>query len=155
MCERLKRGRIISLIWTGHGEGGQGGKRSEASPENRRCGRYCVQSRDQVEPLEVLDGIYMDRLYSKNREVSERFESERNTITFIPLKYNPEGPFYHHSPTPTSMNDFFAASTRGTVPQNCNCLLSYLEQLKGLSIFSVQQKENRELHTVLICKRLH
>lgn len=114
-----------------------------------------MQSRDQVEPLEVLDGIYMDRLYSKNREVSERFESERNTITFIPLKYNPEGPFYHHSPTPTSMNDFFAASTRGTVPQNCNCLLSYLEQLKGLSIFSVQQKENRELHTVLICKRLH
>ena len=31
MCERLKEGRIISLIRAGHREGGQGGKRSEVT----------------------------------------------------------------------------------------------------------------------------
>lgn len=34
----------------------QGGKGVKQALKNRRCGRYCVQSGDQVEPPEVLDG---------------------------------------------------------------------------------------------------
>ena len=144
---------------------GQGAPRSKDSFKEGKGVKQALRTEDAAGTVCKVEikwshrkswmGLHGQTLLQEHWEVSERFESERNTITFIPLKYNPEGPFYHHFPTPTSMNDFFAASTRGIVPENFNCLLSYLEQLKHLSIFSAQQKENRELHTVLTFKRLH
>lgn len=91
-------------------------ERSEASPENRRCGRYCVQSGRSSGATGSLGMVYMDRLYPVRtlRSLWKVWIREEHNHIYS-FKIQSRGAFHHHFPTPTSMNDF-AAPTRALSP---------------------------------------